>query len=157
MRRRSVHWSYVDHLMLESGLARGSLFALPGNHDYMFKRDLHELTDRFPRLRRATHDAIDWGGLRLLLLDANRRELGERAWRRQLEWLDCELAAVARGCLRRGRAPTHACVLSIECGRRSFDDGGRGSGPAYPPWCDALVRRADCRRGRSDDQRRAPA
>lgn len=91
------HWSYFDHLMVESGLDRGSVFALPGNHDYLFTGNLRGMKDRFPRLRQATHYAIDWGDLRLLLIDANRHELGERAWQRQLAWLDAELAAVESG------------------------------------------------------------
>jgi len=94
------HWAYFDHLIARSQLEPRRIFALPGNHDYMLHDELRELKARFPRLARATHDAFTWGGLRLLLLDANRVALGEPAWQRQLAWLDCELAGVARGCSR---------------------------------------------------------
>jgi len=94
------HWAYFDNLMFLSGLDRRPVFALPGNHDYLFKGKLRELTDRFPLLRPATHYGVDWGDIRLLLIDANRHELGESAWQRQLAWLDGELARVACGCSR---------------------------------------------------------
>ena len=96
----SRHWAYFDHLMSQSGLGRTALFALPGNHDYMFYGDLRHMTARFPRLRATTHDALTWGGVRLLMLDANHDRLTPSEWQRQLHFLDCELANVQRGCAR---------------------------------------------------------
>ena len=96
------HWAYFDHLIQRAGLEDVSLLPLLGNHDYMFAPApaLRHVRRRFGRLQQRTYYAFSWGGVRMLLFDANRRELGQSAWQRQLEWLDCELDAADRGCSR---------------------------------------------------------
>jgi 3',5'-cyclic AMP phosphodiesterase CpdA len=90
------HWARIDPL-LDRLRERGTfLAAAVGNHDVFPapRRGLGALADRglLPNLR--SYQERDVGNVRFVVLDSNRRVLGEDAWARQVAWLR-ERVAVA--------------------------------------------------------------
>jgi 3',5'-cyclic AMP phosphodiesterase CpdA len=89
-------WADFDRLMAPVRGKSIPVIAAPGNHDYWGggRANLGSLFERFALMAGCTHGSIAFGPLALVVLDSNREQMGERAWREQQSWLSAELAAL---------------------------------------------------------------
>lgn len=89
----SEDWRHFDELVR---VLRVPLLPVLGNHDYglLGHRALRNVHARFPHLRERTFYAVDYGPLRLVFLDSNRRRMGR--FDEQVRWFEETLARCDR-------------------------------------------------------------
>lgn len=80
----AADWRHFDDLVR---VLRVPLLPVLGNHDYglLGHRALRHIHARFPHLRERSFYALDYGPLRLVFLDSNRRRMGR--FDEQVRWL----------------------------------------------------------------------
>jgi len=99
----TADWRHFDDLV---SVLRVPLLPILGNHDYglLAHRARRNIAARFPHLRERTFYSHDYGPLRLLFLDSNRRRMGR--FDEQVRWFSEQLA-------RSERDPSVAGVLVL--------------------------------------------
>jgi Icc-related predicted phosphoesterase len=89
----ATDWRHFDDLVR---VLRVPLLPVLGNHDYglIARRALRNVHTRFPHLRERTFYSVDYGPLRIVFLDSNRRRMGR--FDEQVRWLHETLAQYDR-------------------------------------------------------------
>jgi hypothetical protein len=90
----SADWKHFDELV---SVLRVPLLPILGNHDYglLGHRALRNIHARFPHLRERTFAALEYGPIRVVFLDSNRRRMGRFA--EQARWFSQTSVPIGTG------------------------------------------------------------
>ncbi len=89
-------WAAFDALSAPLRDAGIPVFTAFGNHEYWGGGGERHVFARFPHLQQRHWYAVAWGPVRLVVLDSNAGDLGERAWQEQKGWYQGTLDAIDR-------------------------------------------------------------
>jgi 3',5'-cyclic AMP phosphodiesterase CpdA len=102
------NWTSIDSFLMDLKNKKISVYATPGNHDYLLSSRMGEInfTKRFPDFRRTGY-SVRKGGFAMLLLNSNFGEMTQSEEAQQKEWYlnelqdleqDSTIKLVAVGC-----------------------------------------------------------